>query len=213
MLGLCVYCLCLFPCGLAPCFSVPELLSLCLYLFFLHGILIIFFFFSKHVSDSVTLMCLLPGSEHEVSLCLSFSVSPSYLTSCSHPPPPPHLSEHSARLQPSPHTESPKPLPPPPGQLPFCTPGPQCLVAFWPWHLELGASGSLSCSSSLPRAGSPGAALFTAEAPSQISNQWEQAGGEEGSRIRGDGGGDREGAWEEEEEMERGRGSTGRGRR
>lgn len=60
-------------------------------------------------------------------------------------------------------------------------------MAFWPWHLEQGALGSLSRSSSLPRAGSPGAALFTAEAPSQISNEWEQAGGEEeaGSEVMG----------------------------
>lgn len=77
MLGLCVYCLCLLPCDLAPCFSVPELLSLCLYLSFLHGILIIFF--SKHVSDSVTLRCLrtcLPSCLvlNMKSLCVSISL-------------------------------------------------------------------------------------------------------------------------------------------
>lgn len=52
---------------------------------------------------------------------------------------------------------------------------------------------------SLSRAGPRGAALSTAEAPSQTSNQWEQAGGEEGSRTEVMGEGGRRRRWKEGE--------------
>lgn len=94
----------------------------------------------------------------------------------------------------------PEPLPPCPSQQVFCTPGPsaQSFLALTPgagglWLRRLHYT-------SLSRAGPRGAALSTAETPPnprQTSNQWEQVGGEEGSRTRGDegGGGEEERRW------------------